>query len=74
MKLYPIEECQEKAEQYIAKGAKAYQQFLCTHCGAKQTMETPNMWYATGKCEECNQITDIMHDGCNWLLHMPLEK
>lgn len=72
MKLHPIEECMAKAMPYMDKGATVYQQFLCSHCGAKQTMAEPNRWYAKGICEACGEQTDIEKDGCNWLMHLQI--
>jgi hypothetical protein len=70
MKLHPIRNCQETAIPFIEKGATIHQQFLCAHCGAKNTMEKANTWYASGACEECNKITNIERDGCNYLLRL----
>ena len=36
---------------------------LC--CGTKQIMETPNVFYTRGRCEECGAKADIRADGCN---------
>lgn len=47
-----------------------FQKWTCSHCGARQTMETPNQLYMTGRCEECRQVTDITANGCNYLLIM----
>lgn len=68
MKLHPFYEVAKAAEEAVNKGADVHQQFKCAGCGIKQTMEEKNKFYKTGRCEECNHITDIEKDGCNFLL------
>lgn len=68
MNLYPFYSCVKKAEKLMAEGAEVYQQFNCAHCGIKQTMDVPDVFYKTGRCEECDQITNIEQDGCNYML------
>jgi len=45
-----------------------HQQFSCARCGSKQTMDTPNVFYTGGRCEECGTETDIRADGCNYMV------
>lgn len=68
MNLYPFNDVLKQADAAIAKGAQAFQQFTCSGCGAKQTMEEPDTFYTSGKCEECGHITDIRTDGCNFMV------
>jgi len=69
MKLFPFKDCIEQADARIKfTGATAYQQFNCAKCGVKQTMDIPNTFYRTGKCEGCGHVTDIEKDGCNYML------
>lgn len=70
MKLHPFNECVRAAIVYMEKGADVYQQFNCASCRKKQTMDTPNIFFETGICEECKHETDIKKDGCNYLLHI----
>jgi hypothetical protein len=72
MKLHPIKECMQTAAPFIAKGARIYQQFLCAHCGTKQTMAEANRWFAAGTCEQCGEITNIEKDGCNYMMHLQI--
>jgi len=67
MNLYPFKDVVANAERKIAQGWTVYQQFNCAHCGAKQTMDDPNKFYLTGRCEECGKITDIEKDGMNFM-------
>jgi hypothetical protein len=67
MNLYPFDEVSDQAEEQALKGATIYQQFICAACGVKQTMEDKNIFYASGKCEECGSITDIRKNGCNFM-------
>jgi hypothetical protein len=69
MKLHPFYECAEAAQMHMEAGARVFQQFNCSHCGAKQTMDDPNVFYKLGTCEECKQVTDIEKEGCNYMLH-----
>jgi len=63
---YPIEECLEVAQPYIDAGATIHQKFTCRHCGSRQTMETPNIFYRSGVCEQCKGVTIISK--CNYML------
>ena len=72
MKLYPFWDVVREAEKLMSRYSHIHQQFNCAHCGTKQTMEEPNKFYMTGKCEECGQITDIVKDGCNYMAHIAL--
>lgn len=69
MKLYPFDEVVANAQQAINNGATVHQQWNCEHCGAKQTMETPNTFYRTGTCEECKKVTNIEKAGHNFMVH-----
>jgi rRNA maturation protein Nop10 len=70
MKVYPWDEVIPEVLKHIRNGANAYQQFNCAHCGTKQTMDVPNRFFTSGNCEECGKTTDIVKDGCNYLLHL----
>jgi hypothetical protein len=67
MKLYPFYEVAAAAHDAIQQGATIFQQFNCAHCGMKQTLETPNTFHKKGICEECDSLTDIEQDGCNFM-------
>jgi uncharacterized Zn finger protein len=69
MKLHPFDECVRDAKAITDKGHAVYQQFNCAKCGTKQTMELPNTFFTTGKCEECGHVTDIQKNGCNYMAH-----
>jgi Zn finger protein HypA/HybF involved in hydrogenase expression len=69
MKLYPWGEVIEKAKVFADQGHDVYQQFNCEHCGAKQTMDTPNVFHFYGNCEECGKQTNIRMNGHNYMLH-----
>lgn len=68
MKLYPFDEVASALLRRRIEGFTFFQQFNCAACGAKQTMETRNKLFTEGKCEECQHITDIVRDGCNYVL------
>lgn len=66
---YPFAEVAQSAERILAENAHTviHQKFTCSGCGARQTMEQPNIFFTEGKCEECGHITDIVKDGCNFM-------
>lgn len=69
---HPFEEVLARAEQLVAEGATIFQKFTCANCGARQTMEEKNTFFAEGSCEECGYITNIRAQGCNYLVVMDL--
>ena len=70
MKLHPFAECAKRADQIIraSPAANVYQQWICAHCGVKQTMPDANKFYTFGRCEECGKQTDIQRDGMNYMI------
>jgi formylmethanofuran dehydrogenase subunit E len=72
MNLHPWDVTIKKAKTFIDRGAKVQQQFNCEHCGVKQTMETPNLFYETGICQECTGTTDIRKNGMNFMIHLEI--
>lgn len=70
---YPFYEVVKTVQKLIDKGnAEVYQKFTCANCGLRQTMDVPNTFYKTGKCEECKHITDIEKRGCNYMVHFQI--
>lgn len=69
MKLHPFWESAAKAKALMDQGLTVYQQFNCAHCGTKQTIDTPNRFHTSGICEECDSLTDIEQNGCNFQVH-----
>lgn len=67
MNLHPFATVCANADKKIAEGWEVYQQWNCAHCGTKQTMPDPNKFFTSGRCEECDLITDIRRDGCNFM-------
>lgn len=68
---YPIAECAKEADKIIAMGGKVYQKFTCEACGQRLTVDTPNVFYLTGSCDQCGHITDLTVKGCNYLIVAP---
>lgn len=64
---YPFNDVLAEADKLIAKGSDVHQQFTCGKCGVKQTMEDANTFYISGRCEECNHVTDLKVAGCNMM-------
>jgi hypothetical protein len=69
---YPLHECAAQASEHMRAGAEVFQKFTCRFCGSRQTMETPNVFYTSGRCEECNQITVIQN--CNYAMIMKVHR
>jgi hypothetical protein len=65
---YPFWEIAKAVDEWAQKGAVCFQKFTCYKCGARQTIEAPNVLYRHGKCEECGEITNIELTGCNYML------
>ena len=68
MELHPFDEVVREAGERIRPGVVVHQQFACASCGSKQTMDTPNVFYTGGRCEECGAETNIRADGCNYMV------
>lgn len=64
----PFDEAAEAADKIVQSGGTVYQKFTCSCCGTRQTIETPNKFYRTGQCEECNTVTDLTECGFMALL------
>jgi hypothetical protein len=69
MKLYPWNEIVEAVGALVDKGIQIHQQFNCEKCGAKQTMDQPDTLFTSGICEECGHETNIVRNGCNYMVH-----
>jgi hypothetical protein len=65
----PWDRLLEQAEATIKGGATLYQKFTCDHCGARQTMDVPNVFYTEGQCEKCSHITDLQRRGGGFMAH-----
>lgn len=65
---HPFEEICKAAEERIKQGHLIFQKWTCSHCHTRQTMPDPNTLYTHGMCEECDSLTDIKKQGCNFLL------
>ena len=65
---HPITEIELSVQQHAALGHFCYQKYTCANCGERKTMEEPNILYTKGKCESCGYVTDIVANGCNYLL------
>lgn len=68
---YPWPEVVSQVTAALARGAKVYQKFTCAGCGERLTIPTPNKLYRKAECEHCNVVTNIEHQGCNYMLVLP---
>lgn len=65
---FPFGDVVRQASEVMAQGHTIHQKWTCEHCGARQTMDVPNVMYEQGRCEECSRITNIRARGCNFLV------
>lgn len=54
-----------RADQWINRGWTVFQTWHCK-CGTQQTMSVANHFYLSGRCEECNEVTDLVKSGCGF--------
>lgn len=64
---YPLSTIAESFNKLIPQGAVCYQKFTCAGCGNRLTIDTPNVLFITGGCDNCDTITDIEKQGCNFM-------
>ena len=64
---HPMYDCIRSADELISQGHTVHQKFTCEKCGSRQTIEIPNVFFTSGKCEECKHVTNIQLKGCNYL-------
>jgi hypothetical protein len=55
----------EAANRARKLGGTFYLKFTCLHCGSRQTIEEPNSFYPSGRCEECNGVSDFKSPAIN---------
>ena len=65
---HPFDEVCKQAEEHVKQGRNVFQKWTCSHCGVRQTMPDANHMYTKGICEECDSLTDIQKQGCNYML------
>jgi hypothetical protein len=65
---YPFDAVVAKAEALSDEGHDVYQKFTCRGCGARLTVEQPNIFHETGTCDNCPAITNIRRFGCNFMI------
>lgn len=65
---FPFENVVEKADEQVRLGNFVFQKWTCSHCKSRQTMPKPNKFWLSGVCEECDSVTDIQKQGCNYTL------
>lgn len=68
---FPFDEIVATVTELKAKGGfLAFQKFTCVGCGNRLTMEEPFKFYTEGTCDNCDAVTNIKQQGCNYLLIM----
>ena len=65
---YPFADVTAKAREKVLEGHTVYQKFTCAGCGARLTIDQPNLFFETGTCDRCSTITNIRARGCNYML------
>ena len=66
--IHPFDETAADALKYVQEGWTVFQQFNCAHCGHQATIHRFRSLYTLGRAGECDQVTDIRKDGCNFML------
>lgn len=64
---YPFDDVVKNATAQINEGAKVYQKFTCVGCGARLGLDEPNVFHTKGTCDQCDAVTDIRKQGCNFM-------
>lgn len=64
----PFYEIAAEVEKLLDAGATIFQRFTCVACKARETMDVPNRLYMRGKCQECGYVTDLVAEGCGFML------
>ena len=67
---FPFEAMWKQAQELVESGITVYQKFTCVGCGNRLTMDVPNQFFEQGTCDNCDAVTDIRRQGCNYLVHM----
>jgi len=67
-----FDETCDAAKLSIASGFDVYQQFTCTHCGARLEISEPNKFFEKCVCDRCKNITDIRESGCCYVVQRAL--
>lgn len=62
----PLAEVVAMCDKALAENpnVKFFQKFTCGSCGARQTIDEPNKFYTSGRCEECDSVTELKVCGC----------
>lgn len=66
---FPFDEVVKKVQELKARGGfVAFQKFTCAGCGNRLTIDEPFKFYTEGTCDNCPAVTDIVQQGCNYML------
>jgi hypothetical protein len=65
---HPWDEVTKEADRLIHEGKDVYQKFTCSGCGQRLTMPDANVFHKTGTCDQCSAVTDIVKQGCNYMV------
>ena len=65
---YPLEEIADTLEPLVAAGCTFIQKWTCRQCGVRKAMVESNKLFTKGHCDECDVVTDLVEQGCNYML------
>ncbi len=66
---HPLEDILTEVNQILENdGVNVFQKFTCEACKNRLTIEEPNTFYTSGKCDACGHVTDIKKNGCNFMV------
>jgi hypothetical protein len=70
MKSLPYKECTEAAQEFAKKGVLIRQRWVCAGCGAEVLANRFNYWTENGHHEDCGHITNLVEQGCGFIVFM----
>jgi hypothetical protein len=67
---YPMDDILTEVNKVLENpNVNVFQKFTCAGCGNRLTIEEPNTFYTSGKCDACGHITDIKKGRLQFLGH-----
>lgn len=62
----PFNDVVMQAAKIIDENTMVLQKFTCSGCGARLTLEPPNVFFRSATCDECGALTNIEAQGCGF--------
>ena len=65
---YPLDEIEKSFKRHRLHGGVCFQKFTCSGCHRRLTVSEPFKIYTQGTCDNCNAVTNIEEQGCNFIM------